>query len=239
MIRPQLAMLLAAVVLVAACGTSGPTGVATGQPASAPASPTGSAPPESMQPGGSASDEPGATASEQPSASQSPASQPPTESATPDESPNGSPDAGASGVPSTADACTGTEVHKEFFVNVAIAVDWPVLCGVLPAGWFLSAGQYRLANGGQMVVTYKGSGGATVGLSEGAFCQDGTGCVPSGADVGDAALGSMSGTLVALDDGGYAIVVDRGAALSWLLVTSGLDQATTVALGAALYEVAG
>jgi hypothetical protein len=48
----------------------------------------------------------------------------------------------------------------------------------------------------------------------------------------------MPGTLVGLDDGGWAVVVDRGASISWLLVTHGLDQATTLSLAAALYEVA-
>ena len=40
--------------------------------------------------------------------------------------------------------------------------------------------------------------------------------MPAGTDAGDAPFGDQTGTLVVLDDGGYAIVVDRGAHPSWL-----------------------
>jgi hypothetical protein len=63
--------------------------------------------------------------------------------------------------------------------------------------------------------------------------------VPAGTETGDAVLGSMDGTFVALDDGGFAIVVNRGGIPSWLLEAHGIDEATTRALGEALFEVAG
>lgn len=221
MIRLRLvAILVLASVLAAACGTSGPTSDAT-------ASSTPSAAPSSAEP---ASAEPTEGTSEPSPAT----SETPGESASPTES--GSPDASA--LPTAADSCTGDQSIHEFYVSVANAVDWPVLCGVLPSGWFVATGSYRLANGGKLVISYKGPGGATLALSEGSFCQDAGGCVPSGTDAGDAAFGTMSGTLVALDGGDWAIVVDRGASPSWLLVTHGLDQATTTSLAAALHEVA-
>lgn len=102
----------------------------------------------------------------------------------------------------------------------------------------MTTGSYTRANGGKLDIGYKGAAGATLSLSEGAFCQDAAGCVPPGTDAGDAAFGPKSGTLVQLDDGGWAIVVDRGAALSWLLVARGVDQATAASLGSALIEVA-
>ena len=110
-------------------------------------------------------------------------------------------------------------------------------CAVLPKGWILTGGSYRLANGGKLLVSYRGPGGATLTLSEGSFCTDGSGCVPSGTDTGSAAFGALSGTLVTTDAGGYAIVAARGSTPSWLMVTTGLDQATTVTLGAALARV--
>ena len=72
---------------------------------------------------------------------------------------------------------------------------------------------------------------------EGAFCTDSSGCVPPGSDAGDAALGALPGTIVDLNGGGYAIVSAAGQTLSWLMVTSGLDQATTASFGAALAHV--
>ncbi len=116
-------------------------------------------------------------------------------------------------------------------------MDWTVLCASLPKGWYVSAGSYRLANGGKLVIGYKGPGGATLALSEGAFCTDDSGCVPAGTDGEDVPLGPLAGTLVRLDAGGFAIVVDRGSNPSWLLQSHGLDEATTLALGAALVEV--
>jgi hypothetical protein len=138
-----------------------------------------------------------------------------------------------------ADACTGSQDNQDFFASVARDMDWTVLCAVLPRGWNVQAGSYRLANGGRMVISYKHRSGATLSLSEGAFCADTDGCVPAGTDTGDAAFGPMTGTLVALDDGGWAIIVDRGAQLSWLLVAHGMDEATAVGLGAALAVVEG
>jgi hypothetical protein len=118
-------------------------------------------------------------------------------------------------------------------------VGWDVYCAVLPKDWIVSAGKYRLANGGYLEMSYKGPGGATLSLSEGSFCTDGTGCVPSGSDVGSAQFGALQATLVATDAGGFAIVAARGEQPSWLMVTSGLDQATAVSLGAALAHVGG
>ena len=113
-------------------------------------------------------------------------------------------------------------------------MSWDVYCAVLPKGWTVSSGTYRLANGGKLIISYKGPAGATLTLSEGSFCTDGSGCVPSGSEAGDASFGSMGGTLVATDAGGFAIVASRGETPSWLMVTGGLDQATTTSLGAAL-----
>lgn len=141
----------------------------------------------------------------------------------------------ASGSP--AGTCSGIDANPDFFRSAAIAVDWTVMCASLPKGWYVSAGSYRLANGGKLVIGYKGPGGATLALSQGAFCTDGTGCVPAGTDGDLVPLGPMTGTFVRLDDGGFAIVVDRGGNPSWLLQSNGLDEATTLAFGAALIEV--
>lgn len=129
--------------------------------------------------------------------------------------------------------------NKSFWPGIAKSVSWDVYCAVLPKGWTVSGGSYRLANGGKLVISYKGPAGASLTLSEGAFCADGSGCVPSGSDAGAATFGALSASLVATDAGGYAIVAARGQTPSWLMVTSGLDQATTVSLGAALARVTG
>ncbi len=159
----------------------------------------------------------------------------PTGTEAPPETEAASPSVTATG----AAACSGSDANRSFFQAAANAVDWPVLCAVLPKGWFVSEGSYRKANGGKVLISYKGPGGATLSLSEGAFCSDDDGCVPAGGELGEAGLGNLGGTLVGLDDGGLAIVVDRGLSPSWLLVASGLDQPTVLALGDAMVEVEG
>lgn len=229
MLRVRIAVLLVLAVLVAACGSPGPSSDTTTGPTAAPGTP-------SSEPSAS---EPATTESTAPEESQPVASEAPSESTPPEDSPSPSGEPDPSAATGAADGCTGNDGNREFFVSLALAVDWPVLCGALPQGWFISKGEYRLANGGKLIISYRGPGGATLALSEGAFCAEGSDCVPPGTDTGDAAMGPLAGTLVALDDGGFAIVVDRGAALSWLLEAHGLDEATTRSLAAALFEVAG
>jgi hypothetical protein len=158
----------------------------------------------------------------------------PTPTAAPTEAPTAAPtpsptepeqSAGASpsGEAGSSDVCTGTDDNRTFFADVATAFDWSVYCAVLPARWSVISGRYRSAGGGWMEIAYKGPGGAQFELHEGAFCDTADGCVPPGSDAGTAAFGDLSGTLVTADDGRYAVVVDRGAARSWLAIGSGLD----------------
>lgn len=122
-------------------------------------------------------------------------------------------------------------------MGFATAVDWPVLCAVLPKGWFVAQGSYRLANGGKLLMSYKGPSGARIALTEGAYClSDAHTCTPSGTDLGPAMLGPLAGTLFETADG-FAIVVAPGENPGWLMTTKGLDQATATSRGAALAEV--
>lgn len=232
--RAPSALALLAALLVAACGSSTPS------------SDTGS-PSAGVTPTAAASSPAGSIASTSPTLSQPPASQPPASSAP---GPSGTPGPVTSPVPSgaptasaspsgAASVCQPAGSNPSFWPSLAHSVAWDVYCAVLPKGWFVASGKYRLANGGSLDISYKGPSGATLALSEGSFCTDGSGCVPSGSDAGNAAFGGLSGTLVATDAGGFAIVVARGQQPSWLMVTTGLDQATTASLGAALARVGG
>lgn len=145
------------------------------------------------------------------------ATPPPSEIAT--TSPDASP-------ANTVEACTGTDDNRGFYADAAANLDWPVYCPALPARWSVTTGNYRGQGIGQLTITYRGPGGATLSLHQGAFCDDGDGCVPAGTDSGDSPFGDQSGTFVMLDGGGYALVVDRGAQPSWLAVGEGLDEAT-------------
>jgi len=181
-------------------------------------------------------DEPSATASAS-AVLATPALEPsltaaPTSTAAPTEAPTAAPtptepepsaEASPSGEPGSADVCTGNDSNREFYANVAAAFAWPVYCPVLPARWSVISGRYRSDRGGWVGVASKGPGGARCELHEGACCAAADGCVPLGSDAGTAAFGDLSGTLVTADDGRYAVVVDRGAARSWLAIGSGLD----------------
>src|SRR5687768_6286945 len=139
-------------LVVAACGGSTP-------PTDGPAAP------ETLRPPSSASAA---------SPSQPPATIPPLETAAPpgpsSAAPSDIPSPPGSVGPGAADACTGTDANRDFFESVATAVAWPVYCAVLPSGWFVDAGEYRLASGGRMEISYRGPAGASFELRQGAFC---------------------------------------------------------------------
>ncbi len=229
--RLRVVALLAVALLVAACTDA----TSTGTPAASAQAPTPLATPSGQSSVPVASAGPDATTPAEPatpsaSAKPGPSTEPTVSAA---------PTASASTGPGAADACSGSAENRRFFAGFASAVAWPVYCAVLPAGWFVDSGNSHLAGGGWLKISYKSPGGARLALSEGAFCTDAAGCAPAGSDTGDAAFGTQAGTLVTLDGGGFAIVAARAKMPSWLLVTHGLDQATTVQLGAALATVGG
>jgi hypothetical protein len=122
---------------------------------------------------------------------------------------------------------------------MAAAVDWAVYCPVMPDGWFVKDGQYFFDDGGRLDIVFQGPERAQITLDEGAFCAIQGGCVPPGEDVGAAAFGDRDGMLVALDDGSWAIALDREASPSWLLIVTGLDEATARSIAAGLVVVGG
>jgi hypothetical protein len=210
------ALFLVAVLLVACNDTAAPT----------PSNPAASA--SAVAP----TTEP--AASEEPPATEEPSS--PTETATP---PVDEPSSSASTGPGAAAVCSGSDKNRDFFRAAASALSWTVYCAVLPAGWFVDSGQYRQAAGGWVQIAYRGPGGAHFELHEGAFCAAGDGCVPPGTESGDAPFGDKTGTFVALDDGGWAVVVDRGEKITWLAVGTGMDEATFRGFAGALAVVGG
>jgi len=187
--------------------------------------------------------DPGATAGSAtaaPPTSEAQTSPPPSEppSAPPvDSPPVVKPSPPASAAPGPAAACSGSTENRDFFRAAASVLNWTVYCAVLPAGWFVDSGQYRQASGGWVQISYRGPGGARLELHEGAFCSDSDGCVPPGTDTGDGQFGNKTGTAVALDDGGWAVVVDRGEQISWLAVGTDLDEAAFQKIAAALSPV--
>ena len=204
-----------AAVLVGACGSSAVSPSVSRNPSTPPASPTVAA----------------ATPSEAPSAGPTGASPAPTTSAP---VPSGSASPASSPL---ASACSGSDDIRDFYAAIAEAVDWDVYCATLPDGWFVEKGMYRLAGGGWMEITYRGPGEAHFGLREGAFCGEHGDCVPDGTDAGPAAFGDRDGVLVAVDDGSWALAVDRGATLAWLATGSSLDEAAFRGLAEALVRV--
>ena len=208
-------------VVVGACGGDGsatPSATQTGDVASPTAAPPETAPPASNDPSGAPSEDPTETPSEAPS--DAPASDEPTPAPDP-----------------AAEACTGSNANRDFFAQVAGSVDWAVYCPVLPEGWFVEGGQYRLAGGSWLEVTYEGPGEARIELRQGAPCST-DGCVPTGTDLGAADYGDLGGTLLDLGGGRFAVVVDPGANPSWTLVSEGLAADDVRHIAAALTLVA-
>ena len=226
----RLSLLLTVGLLVlSACGpgtsTTGPGGSAS---SSGPAS---EGPSTSPSNGPDASSSSGPSPSESlgpgPSGSTDPSSEPtPTISGEPSPSPS-----------SAASVCSGAKDTPDFYESFAGSVDYPVYCAVLPAGWSLVSGTYRLANGGHITISFRRkSDSATFELDEGSFCADGSGCVPAGTASGSGPFGDLTGDLVQTSTG-FAVVVAKGEKPSWLAIGTGLDQAAFVALTGALHAI--
>jgi hypothetical protein len=214
---------LALSLLLAACGSaSGPTDVPDSLPPAVESTPA---------------DTPTAEPSEEPpteTPTEAPAGQTPGTSPEP---PDASSSPAESSDPGSAAACTGTDANRDFYASVAAAVDWAVYCAVLPAGWFVDSGEYRLAGGGRMEIAYRGPTDARFELHEGAFCGDAAGCIPSGSEAGETPFGDRTGTLISADDGSWAVSVDDPEAIDWLAVGRGIDEATIRAFAADLLIV--
>jgi len=134
-----------------------------------------------------------------------------------------------------AASCTGSADTKDFFTAIAEAVAWPVYCAVLPAGWSVEAGQYRLADGGRMVIAYRTRTGGHLELREGRWCTAGpTACSPHDTIVGAARFGDLDGQLETLGDA-LVLYASPGQPASWTATGLGLDEATFRSLCAGLY----
>ena len=216
----RLVAMLGIAVLVAACGatqTSQPP--ASGSPAASQAS----AEPASSPSGtdvASAAPSAGSDGSPSPQGSASPL-----------------PSAGASARPGSADACSGTAENRDFYAALAASVAWDVYCATLPQGWFVESGSYRLSNGGQLSITYKGPGGARLVVREGGYCAGHPDCIPAGTDAGAARFGDRDARLLDIGNGSWLVVVVPTADVGWQAVGTGMDGTALGAYTAAFARV--
>jgi hypothetical protein len=210
-------------VTLAACNTSS---VQT----NGPASPTESSASGSASPAESPSDEPSSEPSDQPTVEPT---EEPTSEPTPSETAGGPTSAPAGGT----GACTGSSETRDFFAAFAEAESWPVYCTVLPKGWSVEKGTYRLANGGRLTISYRRrADGARVVLDEGAVCAETTPCVPSGSDLGTTAFGDREADLSSIS-GGFVAAVDETENPAWLLTGTGLGRDDFTAIAAKLHLI--
>jgi hypothetical protein len=208
-----LVTLVVLALLVAACGT-------TDSPTSAPSA--GSATP-------APSDAPGPTGgpTEQPTGE---ATEPPTGS--PSGAPTDTPAPSAGG----ADACSGSDENRAFYASVAGDVTWDVYCAVLPAGWFVETGSFRLAGGGKLEISYKGPGGQRIEMRQGTYCAGVDDCIPTGPDAGSASYGDRPARLVDVGGGSW-LVVAEGGEVDWEAKGLGMDGPTLASHTAAFVLV--
>jgi hypothetical protein len=115
-----------------------------------------------------------------------------------------------------------------------------VYCAVLPTGWFLQTAAYELPNGGKITISYKGPGGATLAVSEGAFCTTSeAACSPHASIRGTASFGDKPGMLDVLTTPPDVLIVyvNPGTAQAYSIQGNNLTQAKFVAIAAALVKV--
>jgi hypothetical protein len=162
-----------------------------------------------------------------------------TASTEPTDDPNATPSESPSASPGAAASCTGTEANRAFYANVAAKVTWDVFCPVLPKGWIVEAGTYRTSGGGWMTIAYKASGSRHFELREGAFCTDPATCVPTGTAIAPGFFGDREASIVQVEDGGFAAIVDGGQKISWAAIGKGMDETAFRAYAKALILVGG
>jgi len=147
--------------------------------------------------------------------------------------PTGTPGPAPTGVA----ACTGNDTQQAFFADAAKKLPFGVYCGVLPGGWYFSAGNYTQPSGGVFNVTYKGPGGAQIAIQEGAFCTTGAAaCSPHDSVIGSATFGGLTGSLDAVGSG-FAIYVAPGTAAGYTAKGTGVSQGTFTSIVASLVKV--
>jgi hypothetical protein len=216
----RLVAMLGIAVLVAACGatqTSQPP--ASGSPAASQASPEPASSPSGTD-AASAAPSAGSDGSPSPQGSGTPL-----------------PSTGASARPGSADACSGTAENRDFYAALAASVAWDVYCATLPQGWFVESGSYRLSNGGQLSITYKGPGGARLVVREGGYCAGHPDCIPAGTDAGAARFGNRDARLLDIGNGSWLVVVVPTADVGWQAVGTGMDGTALGAYTAAFARV--
>jgi hypothetical protein len=218
----RLVAMLGIAVLVAACGAT-----QTQQP---PASGSPAASQASAEPASSPSGTDAASAAPSAGSDGSPS---PQGSASP------LPSADASARPGSADACSGTAENRDFYAALAASVAWDVFCATLPQGWFVESGSYRLSNGGQLSITYKGPAGARLVVREGAYCLVAPGCIMTGTDAGSARFGDLDARLLNPGDGSWLVFAPSGTGgdTAWQASGSGMDGPTLAAYTAAFARV--
>jgi hypothetical protein len=215
-------LILLFVLAVTACSPAGPgpTGSpGTAGPSAATIGPSGAASPDVTA---SPSEEPSVEPTEEPTAV-------PTASPERTPGPSGSPSAGAAG------RCFGSNDTKDFFSSFAQEVPWPVYCAVLPVGWSVEKGTYRLKNGGRLTISYRRrADGARIVLDEGAVCQETTPCVPAGSSLGQVDFGDRQADLIDAGTAGLVAAVDQPDNPAWLLTGTGIDRAALSAIAGKL-----
>jgi len=216
------------VALVAACGeTPTPSPVTAGSPSAAPSASVASSAPSTPAPSAGAS----GAASPTPSAG-------PDGSASPQGNETPLPTVSPLPLPGSADACSGTAENRDFYAALAASVAWDVYCPVLPPGWFVDSGSYRLSNGGQLSITYRGPDGARIVVREGNYCAGLPDCIPTGPDAGTASFGDRDARLLDLGNGSWLVVVaPAGEAVGWQATGSGMDGSALVGYTAVFARV--
>jgi hypothetical protein len=118
-------------------------------------------------------------------------------------------------------------------------VTWNVYCATLPTGWFVESGSYRLSNGGQLSITYRGPAGARIVVREGGYCTGVPGCVMTGTDAGSARFGDLDARLLDQGDGSWLVFAPSGTGgdVAWQATGSGMDGPTLAGYTASFARV--
>jgi len=127
--------------------------------------------------------------------------------------------------------CTGSADNQAFLTDAARLMSFDVYCAALPAKWYLAGGTFTRPNGGQVLITYKKTGGGQLEICEGQCPSEGTS--------GSASFGDLPGGLAASPgvNAIYASVGIGSATATYSITATGIAQSELASIGSTMIKV--
>jgi hypothetical protein len=146
------------------------------------------------------------------------------------------------GAPGDPTNCTDWAKDGAYFTGVAKSLPFGVYCASQPSGWIVNSTTWQKPkSGGWITIAYRNkSKTQTITVGEGDFCShtaDPSNCWSSSTSLGTANFGDLSGALVQLAGGEFAVFVNANTKTGYQIVGKGMTQSAFVSMAAAMVHI--